>query len=255
MENREIYRILNEAYFSEDPHEKKVLEHLSPILRRVKVFVDIGASLGQYTLFASKHMRGGHVLAIEADPIRFEELERNCRKWESLTDNKLTALHAAVCDKDGQTSFFVTNSDVSGGLFEHDIRHKAVDWHEIVVDCFRLDTFFLQRCSPDLVKIDVEGGELRVLRGAARILGGEAKFLIEVHRWVDPEGQRSRVEVFDFMKSFGYYPIDLYGGRYLFVKPGLFWYKAKLRDLVRRLRNLVRARVAKIFGEKRGKSP
>ena len=190
MDKQEIYRILNEAYFSEECHEKDVLDHLPALLGGVKVFVDVGASLGQYTFFANKHIQGGQIFAIGADPVRFEELKENCRKWESesASNNKLTALHAAASDLDGKTMFFVTNSNVSGGLFKHNAA-QAVDWHEIIESCYRLDTLFGDR-GPDLVKIDVEGGEPRVLRGATAILReGKAGFLIETHDWVDPEGQ------------------------------------------------------------------
>jgi len=102
MDKTQIYEILNQVYFSEESHEKEVLEHLPEILRSVKIFVDIGASLGQYSFHANKHIRGGHIFAIEADSIRFDELKNNCRKWESLSNNKLQALHAAICDKDGK---------------------------------------------------------------------------------------------------------------------------------------------------------
>ncbi|MBA7626836.1 hypothetical protein ES703_34294 [subsurface metagenome] len=125
-------------------------------------------------------------------------------------------LHAAISDLDGKTQFYTTNSPLSGGLFKHKST-TSHEWQEVSVDCFRLDSL-LRDIQPDLIKIDVEGSELRVLRGCTRILKeGKARFLIEVHRWADPEGQKNPTEVFDFMKSFRYYSTNLYG-RYYFVK-------------------------------------
>jgi FkbM family methyltransferase len=219
MDKNELYRILNKAYFSDARHEREVLDHLPVLLEGVKVFVDIGASLGQYTFFASQHLQGAQIIAIEADPIRFEELRNNCQKWGVSSTNKLTTLHAAVCDNDGEITFYTTSSNVSGGLFAHDVRPQAVDWEGIVVDSFKLDTLFRDR-SPDLVKLDVEGSELRVLRGATRILTeGKTKFLIELHSFVDPQGQGSPDEVLQFMKSFGYVSSNFYGQRH-FAKSG-----------------------------------
>ena len=43
-------------------------------------------------------MTNGKIYAIEADPIRFKELERNCKKWERMSSNKIIPIHAAVSD-------------------------------------------------------------------------------------------------------------------------------------------------------------
>lgn len=57
LEKQEIYRILNEAYFGEDCDERDLFGQIEPMLRDAKTFVDIGASLGQYTRFASQVMK------------------------------------------------------------------------------------------------------------------------------------------------------------------------------------------------------
>ena len=217
MEKNQIYWILEQAYFSEEPHEKETLGQLAQMLCSAKVFVDVGASLGQYVYHANKHLHGGYILAIEPDPIRFDKLDENCHEWELLSSNKIRALCAAVSDIDGRIKFLTTNSNISGGLFTHDLPKQTIAWEEVVVECFRLDTL-LKNTHPDLVKIDVEGSELRVLRGCTRLLNEEkAQFLVEIHGWADPEGQKNPADVFNFMKSFGYWSTNQ-GGRYLFTK-------------------------------------
>ena len=98
MEKEQIFQGLNKAYFSEEMHEKSIIEHLPELLKSAKLFIDIGASLGQYTYFANKVMLGGEIIAIEADPIRFEQLKHNCQKWEfeSGGRNRLTPVQAAA---------------------------------------------------------------------------------------------------------------------------------------------------------------
>lgn len=229
MAKEKVYDILNEAYFGEDGHEKEVLNGLSGLLRGATVFVDVGASLGQYTFFANKVMKKGRIIAVEPDPIRFEELARNCDKWRSLSDNELIAVNAALSDKDGKTRFYTTQTNVSGGLFVHEVNSavlkaseiEALRWEEILVDSCRLDTL-LGGVRPDVVKIDVEGAELRVLRGGQEMLkDGKAKFLVELHAgWTDPEGQRDLSEVHGFMASFGYQPSD-FCGHALFLRRGI----------------------------------
>jgi len=56
MEKEQIFQGLSKAYFSEEMHEKSIIEHLPELLASAKLFIDIGASLGQYTYFANKVM-------------------------------------------------------------------------------------------------------------------------------------------------------------------------------------------------------
>lgn len=218
-----VLESLNREYFGTNFHEKNIIKNLPSILSSVNVFVDIGASLGQYTFYINKHIRGGKIFAVEADPFRFATLKDNCNKWESFSNNKLYPIHAAISDLDGNVPFYITNSSVSGGLFIHSIPYesgeekKTIKWEEIIVRSLKLDTL-IKNTNADLIKIDVEGGELRVLRGATKLLQeGETKFLIEIHSWADPKGQSNCTDVYDFMKSFCYYPINFYGHK-LFVK-------------------------------------
>jgi FkbM family methyltransferase len=229
MRKEKVYEILNEAYFGEHRHEKEVLDRLTVMLRGARVFVDIGASLGQYTFFANKVMKKARIIAVEPDPIRFEELARNCDKWRSLSDNELIAINAAVSDKDGKIRFYTTQTNISGGLFVHEVKStvlgaseiEALHWKEIFVESCRVDTL-LAGVIPDVVKIDVEGAESRVLRGAKGLLkAGRTKFLVELHGgWTDPEGQKDLSEVHRLMASFGYEPSNLCGHT-LFIRRGI----------------------------------
>lgn len=220
MKKEQIIQGLNKAYFSEEMHEKSVIEHLPELLASAKLFVDIGASLGQYTYFANKVMLGGEIIAIEADPIRFEQLKHNCREWESESGgrNRLTPVQAAASNQSGTITFYTTHSNVSGGLFPHKFRGEGrhasgelIQYDEITVNSITLDTFLGGRI-PEVVKMDVEGGELRVLQGATRLLTvGTTKFLIEVHGWVDPQGQKKPQDVHDFMAKFDFLGSDFHG--------------------------------------------
>lgn len=204
MKKEEIYASLNRAYFSENSDEQGILDRLAPMVKECKCFLDIGASLGQYTRYANELMTNGTIFTIEADPVRFEELERNCAKWSEGSSNRLVPVHAAVCDNPGDITFFTTNSNVSGGLFPHPVKSDGVEWEEITVPGITLDDYF-KETVPDFIKMDVEGGELRALKGARRILDEKATTLfVEVHSWADPQGQNDQYEVYEFMEGLGY---------------------------------------------------
>ena len=216
-----LYRELEGNYFGAQHQEWDEVEHFRRVVSGVKVFVDVGASLGQYTHIAGQVMSGGEIFSLEADPLRFDRLSTLCRQWEEQSGNHFFPRLAAVCERDGRTSFFVANANVSGGLFlQRENEHLAEDynWQEIEVPCMTLDTLLGDEV-PDLVKIDVEGAEWRVLDGARRLVAHKrTRFFIEVHPWGDAShGKRPR-DIFGFFLRNGY-TFKRLGRRWLF-QPG-----------------------------------
>jgi len=235
VDKDEIYATLNQAYFADDCHERELLVNLSRFIADASFFVDIGASLGQYTRAAGRAMRRGRVLAIEADPVRHEELARNAARWASETGCRIDTLFAAAGDRSGEASFFTTHSNVSGALFLRE-GGESLDWQEIRVPAVTLDDV----CGtdiPDFVKADVEGAELRMLKGASRILAARRTlFLLELHPWDDPSVPASET-VTDHMRRNGYYPVAFYDHtlfmpfslRFLREKAAADWRRLKRR--------------------------
>jgi FkbM family methyltransferase len=147
-------------------YEPGVGDVIARALRRGGRFVDAGANIGAHALIAS-HAVGdtGSVLCFEASPTTFRYLEANLRRggranveifnlglWDSAATLELSYVpHVAGC------SFFAT-TDVREGRKES-------------VACWPLDDV-LPAGSPrtSMVKIDVEGAEMRVLDGAERLL-------------------------------------------------------------------------------------
>jgi hypothetical protein len=103
-----------------------------------------------------------------------------------------------------------------------------VEWREIAVPSSTLDELFGSRV-PDFIKIDVEGAELSVLRGAQRILNhGSTIFLIELHDW--PSGADTSSEVTALMQRAGYLRGSFYGQPIFVTSRGL-WLRLAAREL------------------------
>lgn len=139
------------------------------------VFLDVGAYVGLYAIAAAKRIgRTGHVYAFEPDPENFNML---CRQISlNGLHGLVEARQAAVGDDDGTVSF------ASGRSVESHIVSKGEDG--VPVQACRLDSV-----CPDfkvnIIKIDVEGFEEKVLQGAERLLSDEQRkprvMFIEVH--------------------------------------------------------------------------
>ena len=220
MQEEEIYNKLEHAYFSDSPDEAAVLEKLPLILGNCRHFVDIGASIGQYTYNANLIMRNGRIDSYEAEPVRFKKLRENCGKWQSSRSNILLAHHAAVAKSSGAIIFHTTQSSISGGIFPNRLDHldesarASVNWTTIEVPAVSLDDLY-GNAPPDFIKMDIEGAEGEALQGAIRLLRKRrTTWLIELHGF---EGGWKPGEVIFFMREHGYRAEEVAEGRFLFT--------------------------------------
>lgn len=189
MNAEQIYSTLEEAYFGEHPHEAGELLILPELIGDAKIFVDVGASLGQYTRAANAIMQDSLIYAIEADPIRFRRLEVNCKSWEAKTTNRIIPLHAAASDKNGTIEFCVTGTSISGAIFE--LNELSQSWERVQVQQMLLDDLLVgQDAKKMFIKMDIEGAEYRALQGMRHVLSMHPQLLIELHAWGDPELRR-----------------------------------------------------------------
>ena len=203
-----LQEILQNQYFGPDAHEAAELERLPELLTGANAFVDVGAGLGQYTFFANQIMRFGTIYSIEADPERFETMAKSCEEWAASSNgNQIVPVNAAAATRPGEASFFVTGANKSGGLFPYDDpaeRAPSYEWRQIRVSTVAIDDV-VGAATPELVKIDVEGAEHRVLLGCETLLRrGLTAFLVEVHPWGDPATKKRASDVFDLFATFGY---------------------------------------------------
>jgi len=142
-------------------HEFPEMAFVLHAIRAGELFVDVGANIGAYTVLAAS-IPGVRCAAFEPAPDTFERLTENIR----LNDfgSRVKANQLAAGAEDGEIVF-------TKGL---DSVNHVVSAHEnfadgISVPARRVDTV-LRGENPVIMKIDVEGYEMRVLQGAEGIL-------------------------------------------------------------------------------------
>lgn len=188
---------LYKTYFGEQQIEKEEIERLPDLLAECTLFVDVGASLGMYTYFANKVLSGARIYAIEADPDRFAELHRNCNEWEKEGQNEIKAVHAIAGDSRDAARFYKTGTHISGGVFA--ISERADDYNIVDVQQVLIDDFY-EAERKAVVKIDVEGAEYRVLKGATHFIeDAHTRFIIGIHSWGDRERNKTPMDLLRFL--------------------------------------------------------
>lgn len=184
---------LREIFFH-GQYEPTEFHYVNDVLKPGMIFIDIGANIGLYSIFASKKVgRSGKVIAIEPSRREYNKLHRNVVINRA---NNVYTVKRAVSDSNGSAQLQVADEHFSGhnsiGSFIHPTT-KVVGVETVPTET--LDDLIGHLPAVNLIKIDAEGSELAILRGAVNTLSRHHPILlIEV----------SNTLVSDFLQTFGY---------------------------------------------------
>ena len=160
--------------------------------------LDIGAHKGIYSiLLASLMQDNGRVIAFEPDPDNCQWIDKNVRA-NGFQCIELSQL--ALSDQEGSATFYA--ADGLGSLVANPSA-RATAKKPITVLTRRLDDVLEERRieKVDIIKIDVEGADLMVLRGAQRTLRqNDVSILMDV----DVQSNTERQELYDLLRSLGF---------------------------------------------------
>ena len=142
-------------------YEMFELQRLRRLFPAGGTFIDIGANVGNHTLFAAMFMGAGRVIPIEPNPLAFELLIQNVlvNRLEDIVD--LTQIGIGLSDV-SSGGFAMTERQVNLGKAQ-----MEADGGDLEV--LRGDEVFADE-RPDFIKIDVEGMEMQVLSGLEGLL-------------------------------------------------------------------------------------
>jgi FkbM family methyltransferase len=167
--------------------QQLMVRHIHP---RSAVY-DIGANIGVHTLLMARQVGpDGRVYAFEPVPELHERLSENVALNPSLARNVET-VQQALSDEVGTADFYTGENMAVGHL----AASGTPTGLRLRVPTNTLDTFVFggQHVPPSFMKIDVEGAESRVLRGAQRVLlESRPVLLVDLHT---PEQDHAVAEI------------------------------------------------------------
>jgi FkbM family methyltransferase len=169
--------LIHDIYTSMSSHEDDIIEHFTP--KQGDIVVDIGAAFGFYTIISSKRVgTNGKVVAIEAQQDSFEMLNRNI-KLNQLTN--VIPLNYAVYSKETKVKLYSSYSIMPERVGKY-TKDKFVEVNADTLDNL-LQANGIEQQQVNWIKIDVEGAEIDVLKGATNVLSKskDIALLIEVH--------------------------------------------------------------------------
>jgi FkbM family methyltransferase len=181
-------------------HEWEELQFCLRYLRPGDHFVDVGANVGVFSTLVGTRIPGVRITAVEPFPPVREDLLVNL----ALNDLSVQVVESALSDAPGEATFEVLDRDVLNRLAPGSGTDDGAATTGITVPVTTLDEL-VGDDPPALVKIDVEGSELLVMKGARGLLTSvDAPVLLFEHAGYCAHFGITPAEVRAFLRSVGY---------------------------------------------------
>lgn len=153
-------------------YDRLTKQIIAKVVKPDSICIDIGCHKGEILDLILKYAPNGGHFAFEPIPDLYNKLKIKY-------SNKCNIFSCALSDHTGETTFqFVTNAPAYSGILKrkYDIQDPEIE--EIKVKLEKLDNIIPGDSKIDLIKIDVEGGEFHVLKGAQRIISKSKPIII-----------------------------------------------------------------------------
>lgn len=192
------------------------IEHESLLkTMQFETIVDIGANRGQFALVSRHCFPHAHIIA-------FEPLAAPANRLHAvLGQDPLVTLHrVAVGEAPAQATMHVAGEDDSSSLLPlTDLQERLSGTHEVATETIQIEP--LSACirtddlkSPALLKIDVQGYELSVLRGCVPLLSRFTHIYAECSFVELYQGQPLVTEIIDFLRPHNFVLAGAYSVQY-----------------------------------------
>ena len=203
----------NKTVFDSDDPYVIISRIIDP--KTVKVIIDAGASIGNTTVKLSSLFPKSTVYAFEPYPLFIKQLDERAKK-----NNNIKVVPFALGHENGRRIFNVnqsegTNSLLKSGDRAREIYGSLIDQKELIE--INAKTLYSWSCENniskiDILKLDLQGGELDALKGADKLLkfGKVKSILCEVMFTTCYEEQANWTELVSYIENSGFQLFNLY---------------------------------------------
>lgn len=187
-----------------EPYLLNVIEQALSL--RDGIFIDIGANVGATAVPLASSNRRQQIVCFEPHPINARRLREN-RDMNKL--GNISVEEKAVSDIAGKIFFYAQRGSRNMGLSSLQLNHDIDNYEKIEVETVTVDDFFRERLIPcSAIKIDVQGFEWQVLKGAKKIIQEDRPYIFFEHEdeyfSSQEKGEEIKNELTRFFKGMNY---------------------------------------------------
>jgi FkbM family methyltransferase len=174
-----------------------IFDFLKTYLQEGMVFVDVGANIGSHAINAARLVgRTGSVFAFEADPDTYHLLAENI---ESNGLRNIVVRQTCVSDHVGTLSFYKHRDSAKSSIVD---RGEKLS---VTLPSDTLDNLIPANTKIDILKVDVEGAELSVLRGAHEFFNDQRRPSVVIIEVFDVRNNTDKSEgIREVLEGYGY---------------------------------------------------
>lgn len=177
------------------------------------VIFDCGANVGFVTYQLHKRFSAAKIYAFEPNPSVVEVLQKSVK-----TIPNVEVLNLGIGEEKDKLNFFKNNNTGTSSFLEPNdfhVAHLARKYNKIEVPVVDIQTFCMEKniTKIDILKLDIEGFELKALKGCYEMLqNNQIDFIYtEVNLVPTYEGQCLIEEIIAYLRNLNYIPYNFYG--------------------------------------------
>lgn len=192
----------SDVRYHEFESERRIIRDVLDEVKDGDVFYDIGGNIGLYSCFVANAEQNVSIVVVEPSPPPYEKLERNL----ALNDTDAHLFQNVATDSNRSVEFAVDTNDIQSRQSKIAGSESMPGYNVVERSGIMLDTLQKQENlpKPTVVKIDVEGAEMKVLHGMEQLLDSVEVLYCEIHHSMLANGNVSGEDVRNLLLTYGF---------------------------------------------------
>ncbi len=201
----DISKQMGNAIYWRGAHDWAPIFVLEKFLKKGDTFIDVGANQGEYSVWAARKVGSkGRVLAFEPMQKLFDQLTENIRLNESF-HKTILPIKLGLADEKGEVILYASADSNEGTNTIYNTEKFSIELGKIQIDTLDEQLNELKINEVNFLKIDVEGAELQVLKGALNTLKTHRPILLlEINKDACIAGGYLPEDILELLKPFEY---------------------------------------------------